>query len=71
MLHEAIIVAAGLADTLASADETFTVFAPTDAAFAALEAAHPGILDSLFADPEGALACLAGPSCRVHRHALS
>jgi uncharacterized surface protein with fasciclin (FAS1) repeats len=53
-LHAAI-VAAGLADTLASADNTFTVFAPTDAAFAALEAANPGILDTVLADPEGLL----------------
>lgn len=53
-LHAAI-VAAGLADTLASADSTFTVFAPTDAAFAALEAANPGILDTVLADPTGLL----------------
>jgi uncharacterized surface protein with fasciclin (FAS1) repeats len=53
-LHAAI-VAAGLADTLASADNTFTVFAPTDAAFEALEAANPGILATVLADPEGLL----------------
>lgn len=53
-LHTAI-VAAGLADTLASADNSFTVFAPTDTAFAALEAASPGITASLLADPQGAL----------------
>lgn len=53
-LHAAI-VAAGLADTLASADNTFTVFAPTDAAFEALEAANPGILDTVLADPSGLL----------------
>lgn len=53
-LHAAI-VAAGLADTLASADNTFTVFAPTDEAFAAVEAAYPGVLDMLLADPQGAL----------------
>ncbi len=53
-LHAAI-VAAGLADTLASADNTFTVFAPTDAAFAKLEAANPGILATVLADPEGLL----------------
>jgi uncharacterized surface protein with fasciclin (FAS1) repeats len=53
-LHTAI-VAAGLADTLASADNEFTVFAPTDAAFAALEAASPGTIASLLADPQGAL----------------
>lgn len=53
-LHTAI-VAAGLADTLASADNSFTVFAPTDAAFAALESASPGTIASLLADPQGAL----------------
>lgn len=53
-LHAAI-VAAGLADTLASADNTFTVFAPTDAAFEALEAANPGIIDTVLADPTGLL----------------
>lgn len=53
-LHTAI-VAAGLADTLADADSTFTVFAPTDAAFAALEQAAPGTIASLLADPQGAL----------------
>jgi uncharacterized surface protein with fasciclin (FAS1) repeats len=50
-LHTAI-VAAGLADTLASADNTFTVFAPTDAAFAAL---GDDVISSLLADPQGAL----------------
>lgn len=50
-LHTAI-VNAGLADTLADADNTFTVFAPTDDAFAALPA---GLVDALLADPEGAL----------------
>lgn len=50
-LHTAI-VEAGLADTLASADNTFTVFAPTDDAFAALPA---GLVDALLEDPEGAL----------------
>ncbi|MCA9962328.1 MAG: fasciclin domain-containing protein, partial [Anaerolineales bacterium] len=49
---EAAIKAAGLADTLASADNTFTVFAPTDDAFAALPA---GTVESLLADPQGAL----------------
>lgn len=53
-LHAAI-VAAGLADTLASADAEFTVFAPTDSAFAAVAAAYPGLLDTLLADPTGAL----------------
>jgi transforming growth factor-beta-induced protein len=50
-LHTAI-VAAGLADTLASADNTFTVFAPTDDAFAAV---GEDVLNALLADPEGAL----------------
>ncbi len=49
---EAAVKAAGLADTLASADNTFTVFAPTDDAFAALPA---GTVESLLADPQGAL----------------
>ena len=49
---EAAIKAAGLADTVASTDVTLTVFAPTDAAFAALPA---GTVESLLADPEGAL----------------
>ncbi len=49
---EAAIKAAGLADTLASANNTFTVFAPTDDAFAALPA---GTVEGLLADPQGAL----------------
>jgi uncharacterized surface protein with fasciclin (FAS1) repeats len=49
---EAAVIAAGLADDLAGAGP-FTVFAPTDAAFAALPA---GVLDALLADPTGALA---------------
>jgi uncharacterized surface protein with fasciclin (FAS1) repeats len=53
-LHEAI-VAAELADTLASVGETFTVFAPQDAAFNALLADNPDTLDILMADPEGDL----------------
>jgi uncharacterized surface protein with fasciclin (FAS1) repeats len=40
--------AAGLVDTL-TGEGPFTVFAPTDEAFAALE---PGTLDALLADPE-------------------
>ena len=50
------VVAAGLADTLASADNTFTVFVPTDGAFAALAEANPAALDYLLANPEDALA---------------
>lgn len=48
---EAAVIAAGLADTLAGPG-TFTVFAPTDAAFAALP---DGTLEGLLADPNGAL----------------
>jgi uncharacterized surface protein with fasciclin (FAS1) repeats len=46
----AALGAAGLVSTLAAEGE-FTVFAPTNAAFDALEAASPGILDALLADP--------------------
>lgn len=49
---EAAVIAAELADDL-SGDGPFTVFAPTDAAFAALPA---GTLDALLADPTGDLA---------------
>lgn len=45
------VTAAGLAETLAGEGQ-FTVFAPTDDAFAALP---EGTLESLLADPEGAL----------------
>lgn len=48
----AAVTAANLVDTLSDAEATFTVFAPTDAAFDALPA---GTLDSLLADPTGAL----------------
>lgn len=48
---EAAVKAAGLAGTLAGAGP-FTVFAPTDEAFAALPA---GTLDALLAEPSGAL----------------
>jgi len=50
-LHTAI-VDAGLADTLASANNTYTIFAPTNAAFGKLP---EGMLDALLADPDGAL----------------
>jgi len=48
---EAAVLAAGLAETL-SGDGPFTVFAPTDAAFAALP---EGTIDTLLADPTGQL----------------
>jgi len=48
---EAAVIAADLAGTL-STEGPFTVFAPTDAAFAALPA---GLLDALLADPTGEL----------------
>ncbi len=43
------LVATGLIDTLSSSDDTFTVFAPTDDAFAKLP---EGTLDALLADPD-------------------
>jgi len=49
---ESAVIAAGLVDDL-SGDGPFTVFAPTDAAFAALP---DGQLDELLADPTGVLA---------------
>ena len=49
---EAAVIAAELADDL-SGPGPFTVFAPTDAAFAALPA---GTIETLLADPTGALA---------------
>ncbi len=48
---EAAVVAAGLADDL-QGEGPFTVFAPTDAAFAALP---EGTVESLLEDPQGAL----------------
>ncbi|MBK7009308.1 MAG: fasciclin domain-containing protein [Saprospiraceae bacterium] len=47
----AAVSAAGLVSTL-QGDGPFTVFAPTDAAFAALPA---GTIEALLADPQGAL----------------
>ncbi|MFT5165881.1 MAG: putative surface protein with fasciclin (FAS1) repeats, partial [Saprospiraceae bacterium] len=51
---EAAVIAADLAGTL-SGDGPFTVFAPTDAAFAALPA---GTVDALLLDPTGDLASI-------------
>lgn len=48
---EAAVLAAGLAGTL-SGDGPFTVFAPTDAAFAALP---PGTVETLLQEPQGLL----------------
>ncbi len=48
---ETAVVAAGLAETLASPGP-FTVFAPTDAAFASLD---PAVLETALADPAGLL----------------
>ena len=48
---EAAVLAANLSETLGG-EGSFTLFAPTDAAFAALPA---GALDALLADPSGAL----------------
>ena len=53
---EAALAAAGLDDVLADEEESFTVFAPTDAAFDALEASSPGIIAELLANPDGELA---------------
>lgn len=49
---EALVIAAGLVEAL-SGEGPFTVFAPTDAAFAALPAE---VVNALVADPTGALA---------------
>lgn len=53
-VYEAVL-AAGLANDLASADHTYTVFAPRNSAFAQLAVDNPGALDILLADPEGLL----------------
>ena len=58
------VIAAGLADSLAAADHTFTVFVPREQDFNQLEAANPGALNFLMADPEGDLASV------VHHHVV-
>jgi len=49
---ETAVLAAGLEGTLSDPNATYTVFAPTDAAFAALD---PAVLDAALADPQGLL----------------
>ena len=49
---ETAVLAAGLGGALADPNATFSVFAPTDAAFAALD---PATLDAALADPQGLL----------------
>ncbi len=49
---ESVVIDAGLAGTLSDLNGNFTVFAPTDAAFAALDA---DVLSTLTADPTGKL----------------
>ena len=61
-LHTAV-VAAGLADTLASADAQYTVFAPTDAAFGDLD---PALLSAALADPKGALTTVLTYHCLLY-----
>ena len=56
---EAAVIAAGLADDL-SGEGPFTVFAPTDDAFAALP---EGTLETLLEDPTGALAQILTLPC--------
>lgn len=53
-LH-ATVVAAELADTLALADQSYTLFAPRDGDFNALEADFAGITAALLANPSGDL----------------
>jgi hypothetical protein len=51
---EVAVDAAGLTGALATTDP-ITLFAPTDAAFDALEAENPGIIEALLDDPAGLL----------------
>jgi transforming growth factor-beta-induced protein len=50
---ELAIIASGLNEPLSDLEESYTVFAPTDAAFSALP---EGTVEALLADPQGALA---------------
>jgi transforming growth factor-beta-induced protein len=50
--------AAGLVDALSDESASLTVFAPTDEAFEALEAANPGIINNLLNDPVALTAVL-------------
>jgi uncharacterized surface protein with fasciclin (FAS1) repeats len=54
-LVTALLATSDLVATLSDPDGDFTVFAPTDAAFNALEASNPGIIATLLATPDGAL----------------
>ncbi|MPZ64781.1 MAG: fasciclin domain-containing protein [Pseudonocardiaceae bacterium] len=49
------VTAANLVDTLNDPEASYTVFAPTNGAFEALEAENPGITEELLAEPEGTL----------------
>jgi len=54
-LVTALSATSDLVSTLSDPNGDFTVFAPTDAAFNALEASNPGIIATLLATPDGAL----------------
>ncbi len=49
------VTAANLVDTLNDPEASYTVFAPTNGAFEALEEENPGITEELLAEPEGTL----------------
>lgn len=49
------VTAANLVDTLNDPEASYTVFAPTNDAFEALEEENPGITEELLAEPEGTL----------------
>ena len=54
-LVDALLATSDLVATPSEPNGDFTVFAPTNAAFDALEASNPGITATLLADPDGAL----------------